>query len=221
MRWAGHFQHFYHFDTPTIHFGHFHTPTSRLSSFFGSSSAESAKEDAAEVWCGSSQNPGCAAGFRLLHQPRGSGAALHRCAEPLRGRTDLTKDWIPQKSNKGDWTMAILGVFQVFHLERFKKAMDLVRLLHNLWVLTFSMANTALDGIFLMTKKPLFQRFRLTEPAAFVVSVWGFQTQLGDKHPDTMHCKMLLAETKLSLGNRTEAKEEFEDLFLVLGIAGS
>jgi len=36
-----------------------------------------------------------------------------------------------------------------------------------------------------------------------------------------MHCKMLLAETKLSLGNRTEAKEEFEDLFLVLGIAGS
>lgn len=40
-----------------------------------------------------------------------------------------------------------------------------------------------------------------------------FQTQLGDKHPDTMHCKMLLAETKLSLGNRTEAKEEFEDLF--------
>ena len=35
MRWAGHFQHFYHFDTPTIHFGHFHTPNSRLSSFLG------------------------------------------------------------------------------------------------------------------------------------------------------------------------------------------
>lgn len=184
----------------------------------GSSSAESAKEDSAEVWCGSSQNPGCAAGFRLLHQPRGSGAALHRCAEPLRGKTDLTKDWIPQKSNKGDWTMAILGIF---HLERVKKAMDLVRLLHNLWVLTFSMANTALDAYFWWLRSPCSNGFRLTEPAAFVVSVWGFQTQLGDKHPDTMHCKMLLAETKLSLGNRTEAKEEFEDLFLVLGIAGS
>jgi hypothetical protein len=41
--------------------------------------------------------------------------------------------------------MAILGIF---HLERVKKAMDLVRLLHNLWVLTFSMANTALDAYF-------------------------------------------------------------------------
>lgn len=42
----------------------------------------------------------------------------------------------------------------------------------------------------------------------------GFQQQLGDKHPDTMHCKMLLAETKLHLGNRKDAYEEFEGLFL-------
>ena len=28
-----------------------------------------------------------------------------------------------------------------------------------------------------------------------------------------MNCKMLLAQTKLSLGNRSEAKEDFDDLF--------
>eukprot|EP00913_Durusdinium_trenchii_P028685 g26901.t1 len=52
------------------------------------------------------------------------------------------------------------------------------------------------------------------EAEALYTEAYGrFQQQLGDAHPDTMNCKMLLAQTKLSLGNRSEAKEDFDDLF--------